>query len=77
MAYTADNPRPGAGIMTITQWEKDEWSRFARAAYADKRNDVGHLFSVAASLPDRSTVSIASYDALMAQYRRWLCFNKY
>jgi len=63
--------------MIPTQHEKDEWSRMAQTAYAARRNDAGHKFSVAASTPNGTAVSLQYFDALQSEYRAWLCFDEY
>jgi hypothetical protein len=63
--------------MTPTQHEKDEWSRLARAAYDAGRNDVGHHYSAASSLPRDARIRLAYFDALQEGYRAWLVFNKW
>lgn len=62
-------------MITITQHEKDEWSRFAQAAYARRLVAVGHRFSAAASLPNGARMPVQQFDSLMRDYRAWLCFN--
>lgn len=65
-------------LMTITDWERGEWSRFATAAYKAGHNKVGNRYSAAAAIPkvDKGMV-ISLYDRLMADYRRWLVFNEF
>lgn len=58
--------------ITPTQHEKNEWSRLARWAYANDRNDVGHRFSMAASARNGESISIALFDSLQRGYRSWL-----
>jgi hypothetical protein len=60
-----------------SQLNKNEWARMASTAYATGRNDVVHRFSAAASCPNGHAIPIAQWDALMADYRRWLCFNEW
>lgn len=64
-------------MITITQHEKSEWSRFAQAAYARRDNATGHRFSVAASVPHGYRMPVAHFDGLMRDYRARLCFNKF
>ena len=64
-------------LMTIADWERGEWSRFATAAYKVGKNRTGHKFSCAASLPKGQKLDITCYDALMRTYRKWLTFNEY
>ena len=63
--------------MINTQYEKDEWSRFAQAAYACNRNAIGHRYSVAASIPNGAAIPLGWYDALMEGWRAWLVFNDF
>lgn len=63
-------------MITVTQHEKNEWSRFAQAAYARRDNATGHRFSVAASLPHGARMPVHQYDSLMRDYRAWLCFDE-
>lgn len=63
--------------MTPTQAEKNEWSRFANAAYSTSRNAIGHRYSVAASLPHDGQVTVAYFDTLQNGYRAWLSFNDF
>src|SRR4051812_33249768 len=60
-----------AGI-TPTQHERNEWSRLAQAAYAADRNDLGHRYSIAASLPNGARLTCKKFDALQGPYRAWL-----
>jgi hypothetical protein len=54
------------------QHEKDEWSRLAQWAYARSWNDLGHTYSVAASLPQEGAMQIWYFDRLQTLYRKWL-----
>lgn len=63
-------------VNQVTQHEKNEWSRMAQDAYAKDRNDVGHRFSSAASIPNGAQLPTSRYDALMAEYRAWLVFGE-
>lgn len=71
-----DEPQPerirGAGVMVPTDHEKSEWSRMARAAYADDWNATGHRFSAAASLESGRSIPLHQFDDLQAEYRSWL-----
>lgn len=58
--------------MTVTQYEKDEWSRMASDAYSKDRNDVGHRFSMAASLRNGERMASDRFHSLMTEYRSWL-----
>ena len=58
-------------MITITQHERNEWSRLAQDAYRTGHNAYGHRFSAAAACwPER--VSCAAYDRHQAIYRAWL-----
>lgn len=67
--------RSTMSLVTPTEHEKREWSRMAQAAYAAGRNDVGHPYSMAATLRKGERMAVARYDALMSGYRAWLVFN--
>lgn len=64
-------------MMTPTQYEKNEWSRMAQAAYSARENAVGHRYSVAASLPHDGTVTAQHFDRLQEGYRLWLVWNDF
>lgn len=70
--------KPMAGRITPSQYEKNEWSRMAQDAYAKDLNDIGHKFSMAATLNKGEDCSLAWFDALQTEYRAWLTggFNK-
>jgi hypothetical protein len=59
-------------MMTVSEHEKAEWARLAQAAYAANRNDLGHQYSVAASLQKGGSISISRFDWLQRGYRGWL-----
>lgn len=59
--------------ITVTQHERDEWSRMAQDAYRTGRNFFGHRYSVAAATA--KVLDISVYDALQINYRRWLVFG--
>ncbi len=59
-------------MITPTTAEKAEWSRMAQAAYAAGRNDIGHRYSVAASLPALCRIATREFDELHGDYRAWL-----
>lgn len=63
--------------ITPTEHEKSEWSRMARAAYAVRRNSIGHRYSVAAALRRNEPMRLARFDELQNGYRAWLCFNDF
>ena len=62
----------GAGRIIPTQHEKDEWSRMAQDAYSRDLNDIGHKFSMAATLKRGEDCALAWFDALQNEYRAWL-----
>lgn len=62
----------GAGRITPLEFEKAEWSRLAQAAYGRDRNDLGHFFSAAASLPKGGSMTLRRFDDLQGMYRAWL-----
>ncbi len=59
-------------MITPTTAEKSEWSRMAQAAYAIGRNDIGHRYSAAASLPALTRIATRAFDELHGDYRAWL-----
>lgn len=66
--------RTTAITMTLTNHARQEWARFAQAAYNASRSDIGHRMSVAASRP---ALSMSEYDARSSEYRAWLVFNEF
>ena len=62
-------------MITITQYEKDQWSRMARVAYSEMRNAIGTRYSVAASIPNGAQIPVEKYDALQNGWRAWFVFN--
>jgi hypothetical protein len=64
-------------LMHPNQHEKNEWSRMANAAYAVMRNDIGHTYSAAASLPRDGTMLAARFYKLQDAYRAWLVFDEF
>ena len=62
-------------MITVTNWEKSEWTRLATAAYAQGVNAIGHRYSAAAALPNGTRLDCATYDRLQGPYRQWLVFN--
>jgi hypothetical protein len=64
-------------MIPIDQYIKNEWARFAQAAYAIGKNSVGHRYSAAASLPNGAEMPIQRFDELQRAYRAWLAFNQY
>lgn len=61
--------------ITPTEHEKREWSRMARAAYAEDRNEIGHQFSAYSALLHNEAIPTARFDELQAQYQQWLVFG--
>jgi len=57
------------------QNEKNAWAAMAQAAYTQGRNDIGHKFSAAASMPNGARTSSSTFDKLQSQYRAWLIDN--
>ena len=60
------------GRITPSEHEKNEWARMANYAYANERNDIGHKFSMAATLCKGEDCSVAWFDGLQNTYRKWL-----
>jgi len=63
--------------VTPNQHEKNEWSRMATAAYRIGRNDVGTMYSVAASASNGQRFRLDYFDQLMTGYRAWLMFGQW
>lgn len=63
-------------MITPTEHDKAEWSRLAKYCYANGRNDLGHRFSMAATLRVRESCNVQWYYDLQSIYRGWLCFNE-
>jgi hypothetical protein len=59
-------------MITVTQHEKNEWSRLAKSAYASGRNEIGHRFSAAAALRNDESMEQDRFDELQSEYRAWL-----
>jgi hypothetical protein len=57
-------------MVTPTQHEKCEWACVAQAAYRCMCNDIGHTFSVAASLPNGGQMTVQRFDELQANVCR-------
>ena len=55
--------------VTLTQHERNEWIRMAKAAYAKGHNDIGHVYSAAAA---KASIPVAQFDSLQRDYRAWL-----
>lgn len=64
-------------MITVTPHEKTEWARFATASYAIGRNDLGHTYSVAASIPAGERMDAPRFYALQRPYHAWLARNEY
>ena len=61
--------------VTPSHTDKMEWSRLAQSAYKAGRNDIGHRYSAAASMPKDHPVTVERYDSLQEGYRSWLNFG--
>lgn len=59
-------------VVTPTEHEKSEWARLASAAYAEGRNEIGHRFSMAATLRHSEACAVKWFDELQGLYRSWL-----
>lgn len=57
--------------------EKAEWSRLAQNAYSINRNDLGHKFSAAASIPSGWMMPVDRFDYLQSIYRHWLVTGQF
>lgn len=44
----------------------------AKDAYAKDKNDIGHKFSMAATLCHGESCKLAWFDELQSEYRQWL-----
>lgn len=75
------NRKPGQQqkrpMITVDQYLKNEWARFAQAAYAIGKNSVGHRYSAVASIPNGTQLPVKRFDELQRAYRAWLAFNEY
>ena len=63
-------------MVTPSRNEKNEWATLAQAAYRAQFNDIGHTYSVAASLPNGGQVTVKRFDELQSNYRQWLTVGK-
>jgi len=63
-------------MVTPTQHEKCEWATVAEAAYKAHYNDIGHTFSVAATLPNGAQLTVKQFDELQSNYRQWRLYGK-
>ena len=59
-------------MVTPSQNETNEWATLAQAAYRAQFNDIGHTYSVAASLPNGAQLTVKRFDELQSNYRQWL-----
>ena len=73
---TAIEPCAIPVMVTPTQHEKYEWATVTQAAYKAQYNDIGHTFSVAATLPNGAQMTIKQFDELQSNYRQWLSCRK-
>lgn len=64
-------------MITITQNDKDEWSRLATSAYTAGHNTIGHKYSAAAAMPALSKITPGAFEDLQRPYREWLNWNTY
>mgnify|MGYP001579849082 CR=1 FL=1 len=64
----------GPMMMTLTEHERSEFSRCAKAAYAHGDNAIGHVLSAAAAI---GTLPLAQYDRASRAYRTWLMWGFY
>jgi hypothetical protein len=63
-------------MVTPTQQEKYEWACVAEAAYKAQYNEIGHTFSVAATLPNGAQITVKQFDELQSNYRQWRLYGK-
>lgn len=63
--------------ITVSQHVKNEWSRFAQAAYNNDHNSIGHRFSRYSAIPNDAQITLAVFDTLQRSYRAWLVFNDF
>lgn len=66
-----------ATMITPTEHEKFEWSRMAQAAYRANINNIGHMYSAAASTPRNGAIETGRFDVLQAGYREWLIWGRW
>ena len=64
-----------APVAHPNQHEKNEWSRMAKAMYANGHNAIGHRYSAAAALRNGDSIQQKRFDQLQHDYRQWLVFN--
>ncbi len=66
--------RTGGGRMNMTvptQADKNGWSELATWAYRNDNNDIGHRYSVAASLPENQEMVTCRFEALQHGHKMW------
>lgn len=59
-------------MITPTQHEKSEWSRFAVDAYRRCDTFTGHRYSAYAALPNGTRLDVGVFDTLQRNYVEWL-----
>ncbi len=69
------DPVPVLACMVVSEHNKSEWARMAQDAYRTDRNDYGHRYSAAASIPRGTMLTCARYEELQSIYRKWLVFG--
>lgn len=57
------------------QAERAAWKEVAHAAYRAGLDNIGHRYTVAATLPDDSSMTVRHFDSLQRGYRAWLLSN--
>lgn len=62
---------------TVTEADKAEWSRMAQVAYNAGKNEMGHRYSVAASIPRDWPMTEDNYRHLQDDYRTWLMHGEW
>lgn len=55
--------------------ERNAWSQVARAAYRAGLDNIGHRYSVAATLAPGAGMTVRHFDSLQRGYRAWLLDN--
>lgn len=59
--------------MLLTNTERAEWPKAAKALYARGANAQGHLLSACVA---KAEVPLEQYDRAAAAYRLWLCYDE-
>lgn len=72
-AWIYAGQRTCATVGIVTEYERAEWSRCAKAMYARGQNGLGHMLSAAAS---KSVLPTYQFDMAANTYRAWLVFDK-